>query len=277
MSIATILVHVDNSSANENRFRTAVALTKEFEAHLVAIFVVPTYTIPVYAEVPIGAEVAETARQAMLEKAAQAQSACENIANSTGVSFEWRVVEGHVINTLNEHARYCDLVVLGQSNPSDLDDMSTEVADHVVLEAGAPCLVVPYIGPKKPLPDNILLAWNGSMESARAAKDALPLMKRARQVEVLLINPELGEVDEGDIPGADIGAYLARHGIKAETNCVHNKQISAGDVLLSQAADLSADLLVTGAYGHTRWRERILGGVTRHLLEHMTVPVFMSH
>ena len=277
MSIATILVHVDNSSANESRFRTAVALTEEFEAHLIALFVVPTYTIPIYAEVPIGADVFETARQAILESAANAQSTCENIAKSTGVSLEWRLVEGHVVNTLNEHARYCDLVVLGQSNEGDLDDMSMEVADHVVLEAGAPCLVVPYIGVKKGLPDNVLLAWNGSMESARAAKDALPLMKRAQQVKVLLINPEEGEVDEGDIPGADIGAYLARHGIKAETNCVHNKQISAGDILLSQAADLSADLLVTGAYGHTRLRERILGGVTRHLLEHMTVPVFMSH
>ncbi|MDJ0956626.1 MAG: universal stress protein [Arenicellales bacterium] len=277
MSIATILAHVDNSSANENRFKAAVALTKEFEAHLIALFIVPTYTIPVYAEVPIGAEVIKTARQAMLESAAQAKSTCENIASSSGVSFEWRLVEGNVINTLNEHARYCDLVVLGQSNPSDLDDMSTEVADHVVLEAGAPCLVVPYIGVKKELPDNVMLAWNGSMESARAAKDALPLMKRAQHVEVLLINPEQGEVDEGDIPGADIGAYLARHGIKAETNCVHNKQISAGDILLSQAADLSTDLLVTGAYGHTRLRERILGGVTHHLLEHMTVPVFMSH
>lgn len=277
MSITTILVHVDNGSANESRFGTAVALAKEFEAHLIAIFIIPTYTVPVYAEVPIGADVIEAARQAMQQSAAHAQSKCENIANRSGVSFEWRVAEGNLINTLNEHARYCDLVVLGQSNPSDLDDMSTEVADHVVLEAGAPCLVVPYIGAKNSLPNNVLLAWNGSMESARAAKDALPLMQRAQRVEVLLVNPEQGEVDEGDIPGADIGAYLARHGIKAETNCVHNKQISTGDVLLSQAADLSADLLVTGAYGHTRWRERILGGVTRHLLEHMTVPVLMSH
>lgn len=277
MSIASILVHVDNGSACESRLRAAITLTREFQSHLIALFIVPTYAIPVYAEVPIGPEVIETARQAMRESAQKAEVFCNNIADSTGVSLEWRVAEGNLISTLNEHGRYCDLIVLGQSNRSDLDDMSTDVADHVVLESGAPCLVVPYIGSNQNLFGTILLAWNGSMESARAAKDALPFMQHAKRVDVLLINPEKSEIDEGDIPGADIGAYLARHGIKAETHCVYNTQISTGDVLLSHAADLAADLLVTGAYGHTRLRERILGGVTRHLLQHMTIPVLMSH
>ena len=277
MSITSMLVHVDGGSACESRFRVACALSQRFQTHLIALFVIPTYTIPTYVEVPIGAELIETARRAMRESAAKAESLYGRIATNAGVSFEWRVIEGDLISTLNEHGRYCDLMVLGQSNPSDFEDMSAGVADHVVLEAGTPCLVVPYIGASPDLLGTILLAWNGSMESARAVKDALPLMKSAKRVDALLINPEQDEMNDDGIPGADIGTYLSRHGIKVETHCIYNKQISTGDVLLSQAADLSADLLVTGAYGHTRLRERILGGVTRHVLQHMTIPVLISH
>lgn len=277
MSIPTILVHTDNGLACKSRFKTAVKLGQEFNAHLIAVYVVSHYNVPVYIESSIGQEVVEAARQAMWERAAEAEKTCKQIADDTGAAVEWRTVEGEVVNILNEHGRYCDLLVLGQSNPNDPRDTNRDVADHVVMECGTPCLIVPYIGNKDILTDSILVAWNGSIESARAVKDALPLLKRANLVEVLLINPEENEFDEGDIPGADIATYLARHGVKTESHCIHNKQISAGDVLLSHAADVSASLLVTGAYGHNRLREKILGGVTRHLLEHMTVPVLMSH
>lgn len=277
MSIASIVVHADNGSACESRFKSAVKLSQEFDARLIALYVVSHYNVPVYVESSIGQEVIATARQAMWERAAEAEKTCQGVANDVGVSVEWRTVEGETVNILNEHGRYCDLLVLGQFDTNDPSDTSENVADHVVIECGTPCLIIPYIGQKNTLTDTILVAWNGSMESARAVRDALPFLERAKRVEVLLVNPEGNELDEGDLPGADIAAYLARHSIEAESHCIHNKQISAGDVLLSHAADISADLLVTGAYGHNRLREKILGGVTRHLFEHMTVPVLMSH
>lgn len=277
MSIATILVHADNGLAFETRLKTAVKLSREFNAHLIAVYVVAHYNVPVYVESSIGQEVIEAAREAMWERAAETEKTCSAIVQEAGMAVEWRAVEGEVVSILNEHGRYCDLLVLGQSDPTDPSDTSADVADHVVTECGTPCLIVPYIGPKDTLSDTILVAWNGSIESARAVRDALPLLKRARRVEVLLINPESNELNEGDIPGADVAAYLARHGVEIESHVIHNKQIAAGDVLLSHAADISADLLVTGAYGHNRLREKILGGVTRHLFEHMTIPVLMSH
>lgn len=277
MSIATILVHADNGAACATRFKTALKLSKEFDAHLIALYAIAHYNVPVYVESSIGQEVVEAARQAMWERASQAEESCLKLAHDAGVPVEWRAVEGEVISILNEHGRYCDLLVLGQSDPKDPSDTSADVADHVVIECGTPCLIVPYIGPKGVLTNTILVAWNGSIESARAVREALPLLKRAKRVEVLLINPEDNELNEGDLPGADIATYLARHDIRTESHVIHNKQITAGDVLLSHAADVSADLLVIGAYGHNRLREKILGGVTRHLFEHMTLPVLMSH
>lgn len=277
MSIANILVHTDNSLACETRFRTAINLCGEFDAHLIAVYVVSPYDVPVFIESSIGPELVEAARQALWDRAAEVEKTCEGIAREAGLSVEWRAVEGEPVSILNEHGRYSDLLVLGQSDPDDPGDTSPDVADHVVMECGTPCLIIPYIGPKEPITDTVLVAWNGSIESARAVREAMPFLQRAKRVEVLLINPEDNELQAGDIPGADIATYLARHGVKTKSHCIHNKQITAGDVLLSHAADISAGLLVTGAYGHNRLREKILGGVTRHLFEHMTAPVLMSH
>jgi nucleotide-binding universal stress UspA family protein len=120
----------------------------------------------------------------------------------------------------------------------------------------------------------VLVAWNGSREAARAAHDALPLLQQADQVHVLAINPG---ADAGDIPTAEISQHLARHNVRVEASQLVAKDLDVGDVLLSRAADLGSDLIVMGAYGHTRLRETILGGATKHLLAHMTVPVLMSH
>ena len=122
-----------------------------------------------------------------------------------------------------------------------------------------------------------MVAWDASRLATRAVNDALPILRKASKVHLLAINPEGGREGHGDVPGADIGLHLARHGVKAEASSIHAEDLEAGDALLSRAADFGADLIVMGAYGHSRWRELVLGGVTRHLLNHMTAPVFMSH
>jgi nucleotide-binding universal stress UspA family protein len=137
--------------------------------------------------------------------------------------------------------------------------------------------VVPYIGAATPPGKRVIVAWNGGREAARAVNDALPLLVAADQVDVVCVNPGRGEEDDADLPGADLCLHLARHGVKAEAQELVASDIEAGDLLLSRAADSGADLIVMGAYGHARWREVVLGGVTRQLLNQMTVPVFMSH
>jgi nucleotide-binding universal stress UspA family protein len=136
---------------------------------------------------------------------------------------------------------------------------------------------VPYAGRFESLGKRVLVGWNAGREAARAVQDALPLLMAAESVTVLTVNPEIGLGGHGEEPGADIALHLARHGVRVTVEHMTAPEISAGDVILNRAFELSADLLVIGAYGHSRLREMVLGGVTRSLLQQMTVPVLMSH
>ena len=138
-------------------------------------------------------------------------------------------------------------------------------------------LVVPYAFERRPVGRRVLVAWNASREAARAVSDALPLLKRAGQVDVVAFEPGKSGAAHGEEPGADIALYLARHGVKVTVSRVDAPDLDVGNQLLSRAFDLSADLIVMGAWGHSRLRELVLGGVTRTVLESMTVPVLMAH
>jgi nucleotide-binding universal stress UspA family protein len=122
-----------------------------------------------------------------------------------------------------------------------------------------------------------MVMWNASREAARAIYDALPVLKAAKKVVVISVNPGRGTPDIGDLPGADIAHQLARHGVKAESAPTYADDIDVDDVILSRGADMSADLIVMGGYGRSRVRELILGGATRGILDHMTIPVIFSH
>jgi nucleotide-binding universal stress UspA family protein len=148
---------------------------------------------------------------------------------------------------------------------------------NVLLASGRPLLAVPYAGQFERVGDRVLVAWNASREATRAVNDALPLLRGATIVTVLAVNPKHGIEGHGDVPAADIVLHLARHGVKAEAAHTIANDISEGDALLSYAADLGADLIVAGGYGHSRARETVFGGVTRTLLEEMTVPMLLSH
>ena len=135
-------------------------------------------------------------------------------------------------------------------------------------------LLVPYAGTFANVGGRVLVAWNGSAQAARAVNDALPFLQSAERVVVVMVNPARGDRTEG----TDIARHLARHGIAAEiTDIVTDRNGNVGNVLLSRATDEAADLIVIGAYGHSRLRELVLGGVSRALLGHMTVPVLMAH
>ena len=173
------------------------------------------------------------------------------------------------------HARYADLVVLGQPDSENGGEVDAQVPEDVVLSAGRPALVVPYIGAGEEIGKRVLIAWDGGREAARAVNDALPLLENAEFVAVLVVNPSQGA--HGEEPGADIALHLARHGIAVEAQHIEVRDLSTGNALLSRLADEAIDLLVMGAYGHSRLREMVLGGMTREVFQQMTVPVLMSH
>ncbi len=277
MTLKDLLVYVDNDPACASRLQVAVALAASQGAHLTGLHVMVPSPLPGYLEAELPpAFYAEQERQ-LAERARRAEGRFRERARREGLAHEWRVTEGSLIATVKLHARYADLAIVGQG--IDLADAPGELAflpEELALGVGRPVLVVPRYGTFETVGERVLIAWNGSREATRAVHDAMPLLARAEAVTVLSIDPP-DDARAGRLPGADIALHLARHGVRAEASVTQATDISVGDVLLSAAADRSADLIVMGAYGHSRVREMVLGGVTRHLLQHMTVPVLMSH
>jgi len=174
-------------------------------------------------------------------------------------------------------ARYSDLVIIGQTDPEHLTpSVSSDFPEYLLMNSGRPLLLIPYAGEFESIGKRPLISWDASRESTRAVTDAIPFLRRADLVQVAIFNPSATPSAHGEQPGADIAQYLSRHGIKVEVS-VHKTKTDIGNALLSLAHDLDSDMLVMGGYGHSRIREMVMGGVTRKILECMTVPVFMSH
>ena len=285
MALKDILVHVDNGSRSDARVAIALGLARQHGAHLIGLCVadIPNAEYFYGATLPFAGGDPEQVVQRMRVDAAAASAGIEaafrDRMRREDVEGEWRFVEGHVPATVALHARYADLTVVGQPNPYDARDDTSRDATVVtpLMSSGRPILVVPFAGEFDRIGQHVLVAWNASREAARAVNDALPLLEKAAKVTVLAVNARQGVAGHGEVPAADIALHLARHGVKAEAAHTVAKDIADGEVLLSYAADLGADLIVAGGYGHSRAREMVFGGVTRTLIEEMTVPVFLSH
>jgi len=145
----------------------------------------------------------------------------------------------------------------------------------VLFESGRPVIFVPYIQKGGLKTDRIMVCWDGGRAASRAVADAMPFLKKAKQVEIVIISDKPAK--DNEVPGADLGQHLARHGLKVDIKRITSPDNDVPSTILSHAADSSADMIVMGGYGHSRLREFVLGGATRGLLESMTVPVLMSH
>ncbi len=274
MSIKTMLVHLDADKYTPPRLDSALALAGDHNASLVGLYVRPRVEVPANVQAYIDAEILAANERAAREQAGRIETMFRERCEKAGVSHEWRCEIGDRHEIVTIHARHADIAVLGQTPPEESDSLVfAHLPEDVALGSGRPVIVVPYAGVHTTIGRRVLVAWNGSREAVRAVYDALPILERAERVIVLSVNP--GEMRH--IPGADITAQLARHGVKAEASETASEALGVGDVLLSRAVDLGVDLIVMGAYGHSRAREWIAGGATRHLLAHMTVPVLFSH
>jgi nucleotide-binding universal stress UspA family protein len=277
MTYKTILVHLDRGPRSADRLELGFELADALDSHLVGLFALSSSSIPSYALAEAGALVRDAESRRRAESTKEAAAAFRIAASRHGrVRSEWRASSRDALDAMRVSARYSDLVILGQNDSdNDLSGVSRELVDDLVLSAGRPVLIVPYAGKFRRVGRRVLIAWNAGQEAARAVTDALPLLARAEAVEVTAFEPQTA--DHGDIPGADISLFLARHGVKVTAAQQRGEGIDVGSQILSRAADFDADLIVMGAYGHARLRQLVLGGVTRTLLESMTVPVLMSH
>ncbi len=277
MSYKDLLVHVDDSRRCDARLELAAALAKRFDAHLAGLAVDPGIVMPIMADAAVSPELLETLEADRAARIEAAQSAFDSAMQAAGLEAEWRTEIGEPVSRIALHARHSDLVVVGQDDSEGGLDVVGGLADALVMTCGRPVLIVPYIGAPETLAKRVMVAWDGGREAVRAINDALPLLIGADLVEVVSVNPEKRGSDHGEIPGADMCLHLARHGVKAEAQHIAASDVDVGNMLLSRLADVGADLLVMGAYGHSRWREIVLGGATQQVLSEMTVPVVMSH
>lgn len=281
MSYKDLLVVLDSEATARKRVAFAAALAERFSAHLIGLYPLPTpeaprhfgYYDPALLD-PFFTELRETSRST----AVKMREAFDHATGLRGLSAEWREIPEGLDADPALHARYADLVILGQLDP---DRTETELIrprpEQVALASGRPVLIVPYAGHFDYVGRRVLVAWSATREAARAVSDAMPLLMSAELVTVLTIDPSEGPHAHGELPGADIALHLARHGVKAQIERTVSAGLPVGEVLLSRAADLGVDLIAMGAYGHSRMREMLLGGATRSVLRSMTVPVLMSH
>jgi nucleotide-binding universal stress UspA family protein len=176
---------------------------------------------------------------------------------------------------LSRLARRFDLSVLMQSEPGGVNN--DDMIETSLFQSGRPVIVVPYIQKDGLKLDHVVCCWDGSRAAARAFNDALPLLAKATQVDLLIVLNEKTTGDEKEIRGVEIAKHLARHDVKVQIETIPAADIDVTNTILSYVADISGTLIVMGGYGHAKLREVILGGVTRNMLKSMTVPVFMSH
>ncbi|MFZ9408466.1 MAG: universal stress protein [Burkholderiaceae bacterium] len=273
----TLLTHFDSTPRAEIRLRLAARLAADFEAHLCV-----TYTVlsPMYAEPFMGDGSAYMAQEMLKfqdRRDHEAKARFDAVATSIAVMPEWRKEEGDPVSVMVQHSRYADLMIVGQHIVGQANDTTPEFVARLILGSSCPVLVVPYAGSFDDLGKRPLLAWNASRESARAASAALPLLQRAASVQVVSFDARPGQGGHGDLPGADIATWLARHQVKTTVSTTRAHDVDAGNQILSRAADENSDLIVMGGYGHSRAFEFVMGGATRTVLSAMTVPVLFAH
>jgi nucleotide-binding universal stress UspA family protein len=271
-----LLVNLATGIADDATPDYAVSLARTFEAHAAGVAFA-------YEAVPaamliddIPPTLIETFRKEAEEAAKAAVGKFNEAARRAGIAVEARWMAASFIGTADVFgriARRFDLSIVRQAEPGK-STPAPLIIEAALFETGRPVLIVPYIQKGGIKLDRVMVCWDGSRSAARAVSDAMPFLERAKTVEVAMV-AERGKSDE--VPGADIAKHLARHGIRVEVKQIVASDVKAADVLLSHAADASVDFLVMGGFGHSRLREFVLGGVTRSILDTMTVPTLMSH
>lgn len=255
----------------------AISVATAFQAHLggVAFQYEPIIPAADFGSIPIG--LIESQRAENKQQAMHAKAVFDEAARRATLSYESRIIESSgegAAETFGGIARCFDLAMVAQAEPGT-DGLANLQIEGALFGSGRPLLVVPYIQTSPLALDRVMVCWDGSRNAARAAADAMPFLALAKSVQVVTVTGEKGKSTE--LPGVDIAAHLARHGLKVALDHVAVGEVDIANNLLSIAADNSADLMVMGGYGHTRLREFILGGATRGILDSMTVPTLMSH
>ncbi|WP_448205065.1 universal stress protein [Azospirillum sp. sgz302134] len=274
MPIKTILLHMANDDRHAERLQVAVALAERFSAYVEVLYVATPVSMPaaVTGRAASYGFIAEATAIAH-EKAAQIEHEVRQALKDC--SYSWSVVEGDHVELLAARAAYADLAVVSQSQGDGLDDrVALHVPDRLPLETPCPTLVLPHdFAPESSIGRHVVIAWKNTRESIRAVRNAMPFLQTAEKVTVLTVDPPGHTLDSG----RDLMVWLERHGVRSHHQANIHQGNDVGEIILTCARDLDGDLLVMGAYGHSRLREMVLGGATRTVLSQLNLPALMSH
>lgn len=280
MPFKDLLVYLDDGKHCTERTIIAIALAKRHNARLKGITFALNWPIPTYVGMELGIEFSDAQQKVIDVSASNNIIEFEKLAKESGVDYASEIVECNVARApavLAFHARHADATFIGQPDPDEEDaGFHEEILDGVMFGSGRPVYAVPYIGKPDMQVRKAVVAWDGGKKAARALNDAMPLLKDREEVIVLVVNPDKRAHAHGDHPGEDIVAHLKRHSINATLDCQVSPDLRPATTILNYLTESGADLLVMGAYGHSRLREKAFGGVTNTILHQMTVPVFMS-
>ena len=275
--IKDLVVNLTVGTDRDPAAQFAISIAARFEAHIAGIaFAYDPVITPTVMD-GLSASWVDAQRAENRAAAQEAVDRFEAAAKREGLSAEHRIIEanlGRAATVFGRIARCFDLAVVGQTDPERVlpDDLLIEAA---LFESGRPVVVVPYIQKEGLKLDHVLVCWDGSHNAARAIADSLPFLVRGKKAEIVMVASRERKTDE--LPGADLGEHLARHGLNVEVKRLVAADVDVGNVILSYVADSGADFIVMGGYGHSRLREFVLGGATRGMLRSMTVPVLMAH
>jgi nucleotide-binding universal stress UspA family protein len=286
VGLRDLVVVLDGSARDEAKLAVAVGLAQRHNAHLTGLcaleILLPadlSFALGGYPDLWALPEFAKQIESQARAKAATIEAKFRDLLRREAVTCDWAFETGPLIPAATHRAHAADLVIIGQSDPDDPPPAAARtLVEDVLVTAGRPLLLIPYAGRFASIGENTLIGWTPTREAARAVHDVLPLLAPSAKVTVLTVESSRPPPDVKVLPTADIAEHLARHGlVVSAARTVIADGLSPADALLDYASDISADLLVVGGYGHSRTREMIMGGVTRDLLRHMTLPVLMSH
>lgn len=286
MALRDLVVLLDGSPRDEARLDVALGLARRDDAHLTGLcpleLLLPadmSFALGGYPDLWAIPEFAQQIETQSKAKAAVIEANFREGLRREGVRGDWAFDTGSLIPAVVQRAFAADLLIMGQVDPDNPPPaVARTLIEDVLMTAGRPLLLIPYAGRFETVGKTVLIGWTRTRESARAVHDALQVIDPAAAVTVLTVEATSPRPDVKTLPTADIAEHLARHGLTVSAaRTVVTDGLAPADALLDYVSDIGADMLVVGGYGHSRTREMILGGVTRDLLRHMTVPVLMSH
>lgn len=280
MAYKTILVSLNEVTRVPQLVAAASELGRRFQAHVAGFYVVPA--VQVYPSVGFEAapQVFEGNRTFFKDNAEKVRTAFEGAMKRDGLSYDFHLSDARspvIADEVIAQGRSADLIIVSATNPDEVTGVERDFVEQVMMGAGRPVLVLPYQGEAKIDLTEVVLGWDGGREAARAAFDAMPILKQAKKVRVVRADPQKDPALRGAVAGADLAETLARHGVKAEAMGYPTDGMDAGQALVRCADDCGAGLIVMGAYAHSRLTEFIFGGATRFVLTRMNRPVLMSH